>query len=353
MTRVIVGVWLASASAPALAQDTAPLVVIAREPGIETSLLVAELEAIGFAAEIDETTIADLAGLEGLATSRGAAAAVRLHLGSAGIDLWIADRITNKTVVRRIAPGDDDDVDRLVAISTVELLRASFLEIEYPRRAEEREAPPPEVSALARQGAPEATPVVPREDGVDRLDSPRDRETDAAAAEDPKMFSLSVGPSVVFGPGGVGPSPHVSIAGRGAFSENLRAGIVASIPVLGGLVTDSGNEADVTVLALGLDVELMWPWPVTPVFGAGATTLLVWMDGDAVPPYIGQRDFVFSAAFFARAGVRWTPLEFLALRADFAVAVAWPTVVVVFADQRVADFGLPYLEPSISAEVLF
>jgi hypothetical protein len=350
MTRVIVGATLLLASAPALAQD-APLVVIAREAGIETSLLVAELEAIGFGAAVDETPIADLAGLEALATSRSAVAAVRLHRSPAGIDLWIADRITHKTVVRLLAPTDDDDVDRLVALSTVELLRASFLEIEYPQRAEEREAPPPEVSALARQGAPEA-PAAPTE-AVDRLDSPRDRDIDAAEPDEPKMFSLSVGPSLVFGPGGVGPSPHVSIAGRGAFSENLRAGIVASIPVLGGLVTDDGNEADITVLALGLDVEWSWQWPVTPVFGAGATTLLVWMDGDAVPPYIGQRDFVFSAAFFARAGVRWTALDFLALRADFAVAVAWPTVVVMFADQRVADFGLPYLEPSISAEVLF
>jgi hypothetical protein len=350
MTRVIMGAWFVVASAPAFAQDAPPVVVITRDAGMETNLLIAELEAIGFDAELDETAVADLAGLEALATSRGAAAAVRLHRTDAGIDLWIADRVTDKTVVRLLAPGDDDDVDRLVAISTVELLRASFLEIEYPRRAEEREAAPPEVLALARQGTPEPAP--PREDGVDRLDSPRDREREESSDE-PKMFSLAVGPSLVFGPGGVGPSPHVSIAGRGAFSESLRAGVVASIPVLGGLVTDSGNEADVTVLALGLDVELMWPWPVTPVFGAGATTLLVWMDGDAVPPYIGQRDFVFSAAFFARAGVRWTPLDFLALRADLAVAVAWPTVLVVFADQRVADFGLPYLEPSISAEVLF
>jgi hypothetical protein len=340
----------AEVAAPVSAQEAArqdALVLVAREPGTETSLLVGELEALGFRAEVVDEPIADLAALEALAVARDAVAAVRVRRTETAIELWIADRVTEKTVVRAIRPSDDDDPERLVALAAVELLRASFLEIAYPPTPEEAAAPP-EVAALARSGTPEPAPV----DDPDELASP-DMRTPERAAPEPKRFSLSVGPSLVVGPGGVGPSPHVAIAGRGAFSDTLRAGVALSIPVLGGLVEDRGNEADVTVLSIGLDVELLWPWPVTPVFGAGATTLLVWMDGSAVAPYVGQRDFVFSAAFFARAGVRWTALEFLALRADLAIGVAWPTVVVRFADERVADYGLPYFEPSLSAEVLF
>src|SRR5688572_5666371 len=49
--------------------------------------------------------------------------------GGAAVDVWIADHVTRKTVVRtiRVAPTDRD-ASSLVAVRAVELLRASLLE---------------------------------------------------------------------------------------------------------------------------------------------------------------------------------------------------------------------------------
>jgi hypothetical protein len=66
-------------------------------------------------------------------------------------ELWVVDRLTNKTVVRRVATGGDTErpSPEVLALKAVELLRASLLELMVERNA----APPPRASRIATQHA--------------------------------------------------------------------------------------------------------------------------------------------------------------------------------------------------------
>src|SRR5262249_27000792 len=85
----------------------------------------------------------------------GAVAAIRLVPSGAGVEVWVTDRVTGKTIVRDLATPSGD----AVALGAVELLRASFMELhaDVPHRGEV--APTPQVKALA---LPEAPPPEPR-----------------------------------------------------------------------------------------------------------------------------------------------------------------------------------------------
>src|SRR5262245_7062457 len=124
----------------ARADERSPVTVVRSARGgptvdAATERLVAELEAAGFAvrvvqsaggidgrSEVEEpggANAASFATIAILATDHGAVA-----------DVWIADHVTKKTVVRRVdvtgAPRADAAGD--LALHSVELLRASLLE---------------------------------------------------------------------------------------------------------------------------------------------------------------------------------------------------------------------------------
>lgn len=94
----------------------------------------AELEAVGYRVSMfdmdfreDTRRIMDIE-----ANKHNAAAAIVCQHGSSSVEIWITDKVTNKTVIRHINIPEDEDADAFVALSTVELLRASLLEIQTP-----------------------------------------------------------------------------------------------------------------------------------------------------------------------------------------------------------------------------
>ncbi len=86
------------------------------------------------------------AGLERLGPGPAPAATLALSRveGNAAIDVWVADRVSGKTSVRRVdAIASSDIVPSALAIRAVDLLRASLLETTLPGRP-----PPPDLGAL-------------------------------------------------------------------------------------------------------------------------------------------------------------------------------------------------------------
>lgn len=120
-----------------------PRVLLVRPPAAPASVTEAlvrmrgELLAAGFAAEVIELPLgADVRGsLERLAPpTPGAATALVAVVASAdpgSAELWVIDRVTGKTVVRRVnaSPADSPRMAEVLAVRAVELLRASFLEL--------------------------------------------------------------------------------------------------------------------------------------------------------------------------------------------------------------------------------
>ena len=123
-----------------------PKVILVRPPMAPAAVsealvrLRGELVAAGFAAEVVETALgSDVRGsLEKLApASDGAATALVAVIASAdptSAELWVIDRVTGKTVVRRVNAGATDPrrVAEVLSVRAVELLRASFLELASP-----------------------------------------------------------------------------------------------------------------------------------------------------------------------------------------------------------------------------
>jgi len=134
------------AAGPALvpearAQPAAPSVLLLRRPSAPPHVaealvrLSGELAAEGFTAEVREAALgADVrADLDRLAPTVTATAIVTVVPGNdpASAELWVLDRVTGKTVVRRVradAKGTSRSAE-VLSVHAVELLRASFLEL--------------------------------------------------------------------------------------------------------------------------------------------------------------------------------------------------------------------------------
>jgi hypothetical protein len=143
--------------AAAPAPQPPPKVILVRPPAAPAAVTEAlvrlrgELVAAGFDAEVVELMLGvDVRGsLEKLSpASAGAATALVAVVASAepgSAELWVIDRVTGKTVVRRVNAGATDPprMAEVLAVRAVELLRASFLElaIATPPNNEANEAP--------------------------------------------------------------------------------------------------------------------------------------------------------------------------------------------------------------------
>lgn len=95
--------------------------------------LRAELVSLGFEVELAPAPEVEpsRASLEQAAREAGAVAALRVRASRAGVEVWVMDRVTSKTVLREVVFTGGDD-EGLVAVRAVELLRASLLEVALP-----------------------------------------------------------------------------------------------------------------------------------------------------------------------------------------------------------------------------
>jgi hypothetical protein len=134
------------------------LVRPANSPPVMVETLVrlkGELTSAGFEASIVDVaagaTTNSHADLERLAAERRADAVVAIvgDVSPDSVEVWVIDKVTGKSVVRRMPfQPADASTSKTLAIRAMELLRASFLEIDLAagnRQNETVAAPPPAV----------------------------------------------------------------------------------------------------------------------------------------------------------------------------------------------------------------
>jgi hypothetical protein len=151
---VLAGLVLVAWPRPAMAQR----VLLVRPPATDTTLseafnrLGAELSLQDFEVEVLDVGDRKLSPdeLEAAAQERDAFAGVALTRSGSGAnaDVCIADRVTGKISLRRLAITAGRDSPRVLAVRAVDLLRESLREL----RAGER--PPPDVVGVAAAPAP-------------------------------------------------------------------------------------------------------------------------------------------------------------------------------------------------------
>lgn len=288
----------------------------------------AELVALGF--EVDTikalTAEASRASLEEAARMAGAAAAVRVRTSKDGVEVWILDRVTKKTVLREVVAGSSDD-EGAVAVGVVELLRASLLEVDTPKFV------------------PTDTPATPllRSLVPPRVEPPKERWT-----------SLVVAPALMASPGGLAPTVHMDVWGRFRASKRFVFGPRFVLPTLPATVEEREGRATITLASASMFGDFLIV-PEGRPFGAHAGVGFggVWahMEGTASQSFVGRGDDVFAAFMFGHAGGSAAIGETVRLWLDASLGLSTPGVGVGFAGRSVAEWGQPALIASAGLQI--
>jgi hypothetical protein len=332
---------------PARAEGS--LVVIVRERGADAVVeraevrLAAELRAAGFT--VDEQTAEsadDARKLVEDADARGPFATVLLRRARKGAatDVWVADHVTHKTVVRRMsARGAGDAADRGLALRVVELMRASLVEgLVLPPAEEEPEtaapAPPPppaDVTAWTREAVHE----------------PPAREAGSVDV------ALGVAGAFAGSDVGLAVAPELRVAWRPTRTWSIA--VLGAAPAFGARVAASQGDATVrqelAILEAAFEPTLV-DW-IRPYVAAGGGFYHFDATGYANAPFTNGSADAWTALLAAGGGARLRLTGSTWLCFDARALVALPRPVVSFAGETVAVAMRPGALAGLSLAVSF
>jgi hypothetical protein len=352
---LVVGVWLSLVSyapaskaappaepTPITAEPAQPELVLTRvlpaNPQV-TARLHAELGVSGLEGATidipDDLPSLDLELLDRVAAA-GASAGIEIVFGRNRIDISVADANTGKTLNRRfdliLDPGLAEP--RTLAIAAVELLRTSRLEL-----AEVEAAPTPVPEPSPHQVTEDERP--PEERGVTL---PRSRG------------ALSLAPVIGGSPGGLGLTTHIEVAGRWVPGRRFALRTSLWIPTLGNRVVDDLGAARVLTLQLFVEPQVRLPGGAPwfhPELGIGLGPALTIIQGEPAAGDRANSPVLPGFTAHAHLGLGFELSQRFWFRVDGYVGIVQPQPRVLFIDEVVAVWGLPFGTGSIGLEVWF
>jgi hypothetical protein len=300
--------------------------------------LSAELRAAGFeveeresAAEDDPRQLMD----QGDVATAGPFATVLLRRARAGAatDVWVADHVTHKTVVRRLAArGVGDAAARSLALRVVELMKASVVEGLVLPPSEDDGAGSGDAATPSPAPAPALPPADVASWAADGLRMP-------STSHAPARIVLSLGAAAAYAGPDVGASfaPEFEVGWRA--SDRWSLDFFAAAPAVGARVeAREGNASVQQELALvegALHALTSGPLRGFVSLGAGAYHLDA--TGYAAPPFYGGHAEAWAALASLGAGA-WLHLAGSAsLLVDARELIALPRPAIVFGAERVAE----------------
>jgi hypothetical protein len=285
--------------------------------------LRAELAAAGFTVEVASPAPGEdpRSAVERAAREAGAFAAVMASPSSAGTaaDIWVTDRVTGKTSVRRVevrgatAPAD-------LAVRAVDLLQASLLE-----------------ATAAAPPSPQRAPPKPPPDVARWVDPPRPPRPFFAG------LVLEAAAGLLHSTGGIGPavcpSLRLSFGWRDTFGLRLGfAGPAASAPLESPLGSATVRQE---LASLDAFYALDGRWPFIPFVSVGAGVYHLFATGAPKPPYIGASADIWAAAASVGLGGAYRLTERVALAVDARGLLIAPRPVVTLAGEPLGSAGRP------------
>ncbi len=306
--------------------DVADRVVVVRNPDPDLDArLAAELRFLGFVAEVVDVPVPrDVAALHDLARVHDAAAAIAIHDGGDRVTVWIGDRVTGKSVARALEPTQPDR-PREIAVRTVELLRASLVELQH--------VPP----------VPEAE--VASSPTIERTLSARVRA---------RLVVAAMG-AVGGAPGGLGVMGHVRASVRYAPHRHVGVVLSGTAPLHAAEVRGPEGRADVRTGWIGLGpwfgVRRRDAW-VLPDLALGVGPAFVDMRGHAAAGRRSADVRVVDAMFEATAGLDVVLSRRIRLRLEASAGMCARTVRVRFSDRAVATWCRPHALAAIGLGVV-
>ncbi len=270
-------------------------------------------------------------GLEQTARSHDAAAAISLSLSPDGAvaDVWVAERLTQKTLIRRINVADVPPQRRpfMLALRAVELLRASLIELAQPPPSQAASEVPEPVSRLL------TVPSTPLQ-GV----------------------GVELGLGALFSTDSLDPALAPTIRVSYGFESGIALRLGWLPPLMNTSQEGPLGVARVRQQLLGLDVVYapsLNGAVVVPVFSAGIGAYHLIANGELQPPAQGVDDEVWGFALQAGGGAMARLNQTFAVTLQLQTVVSLPRAVVTMAGTPVGSGGQPSLLPSLGAVARF
>jgi len=333
------------AAAPRLARAEAPSIVLFGLQGSLSSQIEAELSSLGFQilTSAARPRLETPRELQAAARTAGAAAAVSVRPSERGVEVWLVDRVTGKTLSREVVQLEPAlDRERVIAVRIVELLRASLLELQLPSGAEGEVQATPQLQALA--GLPSAMLTQEREQSSPA--PPAMQGYGALQLHAGLGFSSSVGATRV--------TPLVALAAFWQPMRWLALGVTGFLPLASAEVSDREGNARIASWQLNLGTRL-YPFAATgafrPVLDLGVSLLQFQVDAtQAMAPLVGSSDRLLTAGATTGLGVEWRLSSHFSLCSTAGASVAAPKPVVQFAGREVLTLARPLLFYTLGVE---
>lgn len=340
----LAAVCVALAAAPGAARAERPGIVLFGAQGSLSGQIEAELSSLGFQVQtLEAGPVETPRQLQAVARQAGAAAAVSVRSSSLGVEVWLVDRVTGKTLSREVVQTEPGLAqERVIAVRVVELLRASLLELQLPSGGAEGEVPASvELQALA--GLPGAV-----------------QSSRGDSVAQPALEQRAVAPAVVPGYGllrlnaGWGLSSSLAatrvtpLAALGAFwqpTQHLAAGLEAFIPVASAEVSAAEGSVRIAtgqVRAGPRIYPLSAASAIRPFVDLGLS--LLWFDIAAThveSPFVAASERLLTAAASAGIGCDWQLSSHFSLYSSLGASVATSKPVVQFVGRDVFTLGRP------------
>ncbi len=333
---------LSSSTAVAAADGPIVVLVESTDPtpsARETSTRArAELDAAGFHVVVTTAKESDTRkSLESAVAEAGAIAAIAIESdpSSTIAQVWVSERLTHKLSVRRVETREAGDTPALLAIRSVELLRASLIELRSPATDDQDAAPlAPAVAKLTASRSGRSGP-----NGIGTDDSGRE----AVSGRSGWGFELGLAGILNVDPA----NPALAPVLRASYGSKMGMGARMTWigPSVGpGLRGVLGKASLTQELAVG---EIVFAPPMRRPFVAQASGGIgvyhVSASGDLKNPQIAKSGGVaaFAATVGAGAGVLLS--NHFVLGAEVLAGFTAPKVVIDMGAQRVGSVGQPIL----------
>ncbi|MBN2716598.1 MAG: hypothetical protein JXX14_12145 [Deltaproteobacteria bacterium] len=293
-----------------------------------------ELETYGFSTQIiSDTPTVDLAGI---ASRESASATIRLNLKGRKVEVWVADRITGKLVMRTIelTPGDQKE-QSIIVLAAVELLRASLMEIYAVQKQPGKVQPTKQTRSFAKPVAVE----------------PGDRKSQKQQRIISGVLSVGVGGNI--------PGKQTGLGGHGRadivldFDRRVQFSAVGRFPLAPFSLSSDAGQADLNPFLFGAQTTVLLRPEESRLrlfTGMGMGVMIYMAEGAYDPEYIkkhagslqSRTQTVISTATFFTGGVLVKLNRQLALRLSSILGISTMMVRTKIGKKTVARLGQPF-----------
>jgi hypothetical protein len=338
MTAAFVAAAAMVAAGPVAAQQRLRVLLVvdqADDPFAER--IRAELAALGLDVVALETwrTGEAIESLDAAGRSESAAAAIRMLSSRKGVEVWMANQPTGRSLLRQLIVDESPNGPNLglVALQTAELLRTSLLSV-----ADARAATAARHESATAKAAETTVPIVEAKPA-----GPAPWGVQAAVGA---MFSPSTGDGQMQ----AWLSVHRMIAAR------VGIALDGSLPLRTGTVTGPEGSARMSTVLGGIALFTRvdaTEWPLYAAVAAGGAVLRVGADGDASNPFVPSSDSAVTGAFYARGDAGFTATRWLRFGGRAVAGVAPTGVKVRFAGNEAGVWGRPFIAGFFVTDLAF